>query len=108
MAIKAEKQPQPTIPDIHKRTLLSFAELIQQTSDALCALRINLDDITHVSPEAAYQLLRLINERFNFIANDMQREAEGKHPLDGIRLEYWDLSEDFKAKHANYSRTEGC
>jgi len=91
------KPPTPR-QDINANTLGGYAEQLQQTTAALNTYLVNIDRLLDTSDTGAYWLLRMITDRFDFIANDLQREADGKRPLDGTEFKNLDFSNECKAR----------
>jgi len=100
------KPPTP-IQEINADTLGNYAEQLQQTTDALNTCLVNIDRLLDTSNTGAYWLLRMITDRFDFIANDLQREADGKLPLDGAPFKSLDFSNECKARYPYLDQQAG-
>ncbi|WP_281184200.1 hypothetical protein [Trichlorobacter lovleyi] len=87
--------------------LAEYASQIEQTNEALKAFLCNMDGLLDYSADGARQLLSLITDRYDFIVNDMNRELDGKRPLDRTRLEYLEFSEEYKQKYPQLFQAEG-
>lgn len=92
---------------ITAETFAEYARQIEHTTSALITLMCNMDELLEYSENGAQELLRLIADRYNFIANDMNRELDGKRSLDGTRPEHLDFSEEYKQKYLQLFQAEG-